>query len=160
MSPYDRLQLLGVQVPGLAPTDEFLRVNRIDDLAFVSGHALFEDGTFRYCGRVGREFDVPTGQRAAELAVLGCLVSLESSIGSLDCVRQIVKLNGYINCVGEFHDLPLITDAASKLVTDLVRVFGRCARTTVGVASLPKGVAVEIDLIVRIHAQDKVIDEA
>lgn len=154
MTPYDRLTRLGFKLPGLAPTREFLRVNRIDDLAFVSGHAPFEDGAFRYCGRVGQEFDLATGRRAAELAVLGCLASLESSIGSLDCVRQIVKLNGYINCVGEFHDLPLITDAASKLLIDLFGESGRCARTTVGVASLPEGVAVEIDLIARVTGID------
>ncbi|MGD0295673.1 MAG: RidA family protein [Bryobacteraceae bacterium] len=147
MSVHERLQQLGLKLPELAQTTEFLRVNIIDDLAFVSGHASFADGDFCYRGKIGRELDLSEGRRAAELAALGCLTSLENSIGSLDAVRRIVKLNGYVNCEPEFDDLPRVTDAASKLLVDLFGDSGRHARTTVGVASLPQGVAVEIELI-------------
>lgn len=152
MSVHERLQQLGLRLPELAPTAEFLRVNLFDDLAFVSGHAPFDNGEFRYSGKIGLECDLTVGRCAAELAVLGCLASLEDSIGSLDGVRQIMKLTGYVNCVPEFHDLPQVTDAASKLLVDLFGDSGRHARTTVGVASLPNGVAVEIDLIARLQS--------
>ena len=142
MSFRERLQQLGLRLPELAPTVEFLRVNLLDDLAFVSRHAPFEDGEFRYSGKIGREFDLSVGRRAAELAVLGCLASLEDSLGSLDGIRQIVKLNGYVNCVAEFHDL--FGDS------------GRCARTTVGVAGLPQGVAVEIELIAPLRGNETI----
>jgi enamine deaminase RidA (YjgF/YER057c/UK114 family) len=155
MSVYERLQQLRLTLPDLAPTHEFLRVNVIDDLAFVSGHAPFEDGQFCYRGRIGREFDLLAGRRAAENALLGCLASLESSIESLDSVRQIVKLNCYVNCVPEFQDLPQVTDAASKLLINLFGDSGRHARTTIGVASLPMGVVVEIELIARLRMLSK-----
>jgi enamine deaminase RidA (YjgF/YER057c/UK114 family) len=93
------------------------------------------------------------GRRAAELAALGCLASLENSIESLDAVRRIVKLNGYVNYESEFDDLPRVTDAASKLLVDLCGDSGRRARNTVGVASLPKGVAVEIELIAQFERE-------
>src|ERR1700732_231550 len=158
MSARDRLQQLGINLPDLAPTHEFLCVSLIGELAFVSGHAPFEGGSFRYCGRVGQDFDLSAGQQAAKLAVLGCLASLEKTVGSLDSIRQIVKLIGYVNCVPGFHDLPKVTDAASKLLIDLFGDSGRHARTTVGVASLPKGVAVEIELIAAVTLNLKLLN--
>jgi enamine deaminase RidA (YjgF/YER057c/UK114 family) len=128
-------------------------VNLIDGLAFVSGHVPLADGEFCDRGKIGREFYLSEGRRAAELAALGCLASLENSIGSLDAVRRIVKLNGYVNCEPEFDHLPRVTDAASKLLVDLFGDSGRHARTTVGVASLPKGVAIEIELIAQFERE-------
>jgi enamine deaminase RidA (YjgF/YER057c/UK114 family) len=150
VSVYERMKRLGLSLPDLAPTYEFLRVNFVDDLVFVSGHAPYEDGQFKYRGKIGRELDLLAGQRAAESALLGCLASLQSEIGSLESVRQIVKLNGYVNCVQDFQDLPQVTDAASRLLVQLFGDSGRHARTTVGVMSLPMGVAVEIELVARI----------
>ncbi|HTV72647.1 MAG TPA: RidA family protein [Candidatus Acidoferrales bacterium] len=148
MTVYERLAALHLILPEVAPTHEFVAVNIVGDLAYISGHAPFDKGAFRYRGRIGRELDLADGVQAARLAVLGCLSSLERSIGSLDRVSQIIKLTGYVNCLEEFHDLPLVTDAASKVLLALFGGLGH-ARTTVGVASLPKGVAVEIDLLVR-----------
>ena len=149
MSVYERMQRLCLTLPNVSPTHEFLRVRRFDGFVFVSGHAPFENGEFRYKGKIGRDLDLLEGQRAAECAVLGCLASLHSEIGSLDFIGQMVKLNGYINCVEDFQDLPQVADAASKVLIDIFGDAGRHARTTVGVMSLPMGVAVEIELIAR-----------
>lgn len=154
MNVQERLKRAGVTLPESAPTAEFLPVKLVGDLAFVSGHAPFKDGAFRYIGQIGRELDLSCGREAAKLAVLGCLTSLEAHLGSLERVQEIVKLNGYVNCIPEFHDLPQITDESSRLLVDLFGDSGRHARTTVGVCSLPAGVAVEIDLIVRIRQID------
>jgi len=153
MSVYDRLAQWGLELPDLAPTAEFIAVKVVDDRAYVSGHAPFQQGEFQYRGKVGRELDVAAGRRAAECAVLGCLRSLESAIGSLDAVRGIDKVNGYVNCTADFEDLPAITDAASEVLVRLFGDPGRHARTTVGVMSLPCGVAVEIELIVRVEVE-------
>lgn len=150
MSAYEEMHRLHLRLPNVAPTHQFLRTNIVNDLVFISGHAPFEDGEFRYRGKIGMDLDLVAGQRAAESAVLGCLASFEREVGSLDNIRQIAKLNGYINCVESFQDLPKVTDAASDLLIELFGSSGRHARTTVGVASLPMGVAVEIELIVRI----------
>jgi enamine deaminase RidA (YjgF/YER057c/UK114 family) len=149
MHIHNRLRELGLGLPECAPTHEFLPVNVLGELAYVSGHAPFSDAAFRYQGKIGREFDLATGCKAAELAVLGCLASLEKAIGTLDSVRRVVKMNGYVNCDPEFRDLPQVTDAASKLLIALFGDSGRPARTTVGVASLPGGAAVELELVVQ-----------
>lgn len=146
---------LHLRLPDLAPTHQFLRTNVVNDLVFISGHAAFEGGEFRYRGKIGLDLDLLAGQRAAETAVLGCLASFEQEVGSLDTIRQIAKLNGYVNCVEDFQDLAKVTDAASDLLVNVFGSSGRHARTTVGVASLPMGVAVEIELIVRIHLPNK-----
>jgi enamine deaminase RidA (YjgF/YER057c/UK114 family) len=92
------------------------------------------------------------GQEAARLAALGCLASLESEIGSLDRLERIVILRGFVNCDPEFKDLPQVTDAASKLLIAIFGDDGRHARTTIGVASLPFGVAVEIDMVALVRS--------
>lgn len=150
-----RLAQLGHTLPQRAPTREFAPVARLGNVAYVSGHAPFDEGAFQFRGKLGRDFDLEAGRRAAQLAALGCLASLEAEIGDLDQVRQLVKLNGYVNCDPEFKELPQVTDAASTL---LVAIFGdragRHARTTVGVASLPSGVAVELEMVVLVETTD------
>jgi enamine deaminase RidA (YjgF/YER057c/UK114 family) len=150
MSVYEQMQRLQLQLPDLPPTHQFLRTNIVSDLVFISGHAPFEGGEFRYRGTIGKDLDLLVGQRAAASAVLGCLASFEHEVGPLDTIRQIAKLNGYVNCAEDFQDLPRVTDAASDLLINIFGNSGRHARTTVGVMSLPMGVAVEIELIVRI----------
>ena len=152
MTVHDRMQEIGIRPAEVPPTFEFVAVNIVHDLAYVSGHAPFGDGAFQFRGKLGREFDISAGCRAAEAALLGSLASLELALGSLDRVRRIVKLNGYVNCDPGFQDLPTITDAASKLLIRLFGENGRHARTTVGVASLPAGVAVELELIVQVQS--------
>jgi enamine deaminase RidA (YjgF/YER057c/UK114 family) len=97
-------------------------------------------------GQGRRDLDLPAAREAARLAVLGCLVSLEQVLGTLNAVERIVKVNGYVHCVPGYEPLPLVTDGASELLKDLFGQRGRHARTTVGVASLPSGVAVELEL--------------
>lgn len=145
-----RLKELGLTLPEPPPTFEFLRAVAVGDLVFVSGHVPYVNGEFRYRGKVGRDFDLATAREAAELALLGSLASLKSVIGDLDKVKRVVKLNGYVNCTPEFTDLPKVMDGASKLAIEIFGEQGRHARTTVGVASLPLGVAAEIEMTVQL----------
>lgn len=142
-----RLAELGIRWPPMPPTHQFLPAVRAGELVFVSGHAPYTDGAYQYVGRVGETFDLLAARQAARLAVLGCLVSLEQILGTLDAVERIVKVNGYVHCVQGFEPLPRITDSASELLIDLFGRAGQHARTTVGVASLPSGVAVELELV-------------
>lgn len=142
-----RLAELGMRWPPMPPTHEFLPAVRAGELVFVSGHAPYTDDAYQYVGRVGETLDLLAARQAARLAILGCLVSLEQILGTLDAVKRIVKVNGYVHCVPGFEPLPRITDGASELLIDLFGRAGRHARTTVGVASLPSGVAVELELI-------------
>lgn len=117
-------------------------------MVYVSGHAPYSNAGHQYRGRLGDTLDLSDGRSAARLAVLGCLVSLELALGTLDAVDRIVKLNGYVHCVPGYEPLPKVTDAASELLIDLFEEADRHSRTTVGVASLPNGVAVELEMIV------------
>lgn len=141
-----RLAELGMRWPEPPPRHEYLPATQVGDLVFVSGHAPYLDGSHRYVGRVGDELDLASAREAARLAVLGCLVSLEQVVQTLDAVQRIVKVNGYVHCVPGFPALPRITDGASELLIELFGPSGRHARTTVGVASLPSGVAVELEV--------------
>jgi len=150
-----RLSELGLTLPDLAPTHEFLAVKTTDNQCFVSGHAPYSDGRFQFIGKVGADLDIDTGRQAAELATLGCLASLKAHLGDLDRIRSVLKLNGYVNCDPQFADLPTVTDAASDLLAAIFGDGGRHARTTVGVASLPQNVAVEVEMTVMIAPGDE-----
>jgi enamine deaminase RidA (YjgF/YER057c/UK114 family) len=153
-SPVDsRLRKLGFDLPALPALRAFLRTVTDRGTMYVSGHAPFREGTFQYCGKVGRDLSVEMARKAAELAVLGCLASIKTALGNLDRVKRVLKLTGYVNCVPDFTELPIITDAASALLIAAFGEPGRHARTTVGVASLPFGVAVEIELIIQIQVK-------
>ena len=145
-----RLREHGLTLPDLAPTHEFVAVKLLGDIAFVSGHAPFDKGGFRFVGSVGDDHDLEQARLAAREALLGCLASLRHHLGSLDRVTDIVKMNGYVKCGPHFPLLPRVTDGASTLLRDLWGERGRHARTTVGVAELPAGVAVEIELVVKV----------
>ena len=150
MTAEERLRELGIELPEPPPRHEFVPATLAGETAFVSGHAPYRDGKFLFVGKVGAELDLATGQQAAQLALLGCLRALQDSLGTLDAVRQVLKLTGYVNCATEFVALPKVTDSASTILVALFGDRGRHARTTVGVSSLPNGVAVEVELIIQI----------
>ncbi|MGW0811230.1 RidA family protein [Nonomuraea sp. NPDC002799] len=136
----------GLTWPTPAPTHAFLPAIQVGELVYVSGHAPYGDGEFQYRGRVGDNLDLAAGQQAARLAVLGCLLSLEQTLGTLEAVLRIVKVNGYVHCTPGYEPLPQIIDAASRLLIAVFGTEGQHARTTIGVASLPSGVAVELEM--------------
>ena len=150
MRALDRLRKSGFELPEPPPRHPFVPVAVVRDLAFVSGHAPYRDGAFCFKGKVGRKLDLSAAQQAAGLALSGCLRSLRDRFETLDAIKRILKLNAYVNCVPDFHQLPSVSDAASAILEEVFRENGRHARTTVGVCSLPAGVAVEIELVVQV----------
>ena len=103
MRALDRLRKSGFELPEPPPRHQFVPVAVVGDLAFVSGHAPYRDGGFRFKGKVGSKLDLSAAQQAAGLALLGCLRSLHDRFGTLDAVRRILKLNAYVNCVPNFR---------------------------------------------------------
>ncbi|TCC37406.1 RidA family protein [Kribbella capetownensis] len=142
-----RLAELGLCLPPPSHRHEYLPFVAENHLIYVAGHAPFSGGDRQYRGRVGDTLDLSDGRAAARLAVLGCLASLETAICNLDALTRIVKVNGYVHCVPGYEPLPEVMDGASELLVELFGERGRHARTTVGVASLPGGVAVEIEMV-------------
>jgi enamine deaminase RidA (YjgF/YER057c/UK114 family) len=145
-----RMRNAGLVLPEVAPTGQFLAVQVANGLAYVSGHAPYDNGAFLFQGKVGREFDLAQGQAAAVAATLGCLASVNARLGSLAAVSKVLKMNGYVNCTPEFTALPMVMNAASDVLIEIWGDAGHHARTTVGVSSLPMGVAVEVELVLEL----------
>src|SRR5262249_17910885 len=124
---------------------------RVGSLVFVSGHGPSRDGELVYRGKLGRDLDVATGQKAAELVILNALATLKAEIGDLDRVRRIAKLLGMVNSAPDFGDQPTVIDGASNLLVAIFGERGRHARSAVGMGALPFGISVEIEMIVEVE---------
>lgn len=149
----ERLEELGIALPVLPPPRfAYLSAVRSDDLAFFSGRTTLVDGHVAHPGRLGAELTVETGRLAARIAAVNTLAAVEQEAG-LENVAQIVKLTGFVAATPEFRDHPMVVDAASTLLVDVLGAVGRHARSAIGVASLPGGSAVEIEVIVRLVGQ-------
>jgi len=148
----DRIRALGHSLPQPAPAvGTYVGAVSVGTLVFVSGHGPVRDNQFVYRGKLGQDVDLPTARQAAELVILNALASLKAEIGSLDRVKRIVKLLGMVNCTPEFADQPRVIDGASDLLLAIFGEAGRHARSAVGMASLPFGIPVEIEMIVEVE---------
>jgi enamine deaminase RidA (YjgF/YER057c/UK114 family) len=148
-----RLASLGISIPAPAESaGNYVGFVVVGDLAFLAGQVPIEDGVRKFIGKLGREFKVQEGQRAAELAGLNMLARLKAACGGdLDRVIRCVKLIGYVNATEEFLDHPQVVNGVSDLVVQIFGDAGRHARSAVGMASLPSGVAVEVEGIFQIR---------
>ncbi len=151
MSFEQRLNELGLTLPPPPkPVANYLPVVRVDNLLFLSGVLPSRDGQLVMTGKVGQNLSIEQGVEAARVAVLNGLSIIRSTTGSLDQVKQIVKMVGYIASAPGFVDQPQVLNGASDLLVSLFGDAGRHARVAVGAAELPRHAPVEIDLIVQI----------
>lgn len=147
----ERLTAMGLSLPDSpAPTANYVRCVVVGNLAFLSGHGPSKDGKYVWQGKLGAERSVEDGYEAAKLVALNLLGSLKQGIGDLDRVERIVKLLGMVNCTPDFGQTPKVIDGASDLLVELFGESGRHARSAVGMASLPAGISVEIEMIVQL----------
>jgi enamine deaminase RidA (YjgF/YER057c/UK114 family) len=143
----NRLAELGLSVP-MAPTPaaNYIPWVRTGNLVFIAGQVPVKDGEFRWVGKLGRDYSVEQGQAAAREVALNVLSQLKTALeGDLDRVVRAVKLNGFVNSTEDFIHQPHVINGASGLMIEIFGDAGRHARSAVGVAQLPFGVAVEID---------------
>ena len=148
-----QLAELNIELPeAAAPVGNYVPFVISGTMAYISGQLPAWNGELRHVGKLGEGLDVEDGYNAARICALNVLAQLrESCSGDLDRVLQVVKLGGFVNCTTDFNDAPKCVNGASDL---MVEVFGEKigphARFAVGVASLPSGVAVEVDGIFEI----------
>lgn len=141
-----RLAELGITLPqATAPVANYVPYVVSGKLVHISGQITLENGELKFIGKLGKEYDVETGQQAARLCALNLIAQLKSAIGDLDNVTRVVKLNAFVNSAPEFTDQPKVVNGASDTMVEVFGEVGKHARSAVGVASLPLGVAVEID---------------
>lgn len=148
-----RLSELGIELPpALEPPGHYVTAYIDGDVAESAGHLPFKDGVIICAGRLGAEVDVFAGVEAAKFATLNALASLRAALGSLDRIRRLVKVRGYVSSVPDFTEHHLVTNGASDLI---LSIFGAEAgghvRTSVGITCLPFQAAVEIELACLIH---------
>jgi enamine deaminase RidA (YjgF/YER057c/UK114 family) len=150
-SPEARLKALGIELPPPPkPVASYVPAVRTGNLVFLSGQGPVAAGKPTVTGKVGAELTEEQGNRAARATILNSLAVLRAEIGSLDRVRRIVKLVGWVNSAPGFARQPWVINGASDLLVEIFGEAGRHARSAVGANELPLGIPVEIELIVEV----------
>ena len=147
-SIYDRLTDLDISLPALAiPAGAYVPFVRTGNLIYLSGHIAKRDGK-AWVGQLGRDMTTATGKKAARAVAVDLLGTLHAAIGDLDKVVRIVRVTSLVNSAPDFTEHHLVTNGCSELFGEVFAEKGAHARSAFGVAQLPLGACVEIELIV------------
>ena len=147
-----RLKELGIELPqATAPIANYVPFTVSGNIVVVSGQVSVRSGKAEFIGKLGAGISIPDGQQAARLCALNVLAHLKVAAGGdLDRVKRVLRLGGFVNCTPEFTDMPQVVNGASDLMVQVFGDAGKHARAAVGVASLPLGVAVEVEAMFEI----------
>ena len=146
-----RLAELGIELPAApTPFGTYLEVLQTGNLLFLTGMLPVVDHQPKYLGRLGKELDAKAGRDAARTASLSAIAAIKAHLGSLDRVTKIVRLGVFMATSGDFFDQPTVADGASDLFRDVFGIGGVSARLVIGVASLPLGMPIELEVIAEV----------
>jgi enamine deaminase RidA (YjgF/YER057c/UK114 family) len=149
-SVYDRLTQLGITLPPVAaPAAAYVPFVRSGNLIFISGHIARRDGK-AWVGQLGRDMVTATAKHAARAIAIDLLGTLHAAIGDLDQVERIVKLMSLVNSTPDFTEQHIVTNGCSELLAEVFGDKGAHARSAFGVAQIPLGACVEIEMIVQV----------
>lgn len=147
----EKIKELGLELPQPPkPVATYVPAVRAGDLLFLSGVLPMHQGQLVWSGKLGRELRVEQGAEAARTALLNALAIVKQELGTLDRILRIVKVVGHIASADGFTDQPQVLNGASDLLVAIFGDAGRHARVAVGAVELPRGAAVEIELIVQV----------
>ena len=147
MSIYDTLSALNISLPPVAtPAAAYVPFVQTGRLVFLSGHIAKKDGKV-WVGQLGRTMNTSEGQAAARAVAVDLLGTLHAAVGDLNRVTRIVKLMSLVNSTGEFTEQHLVTNGASELIGQVFGSKGAHARSAFGVAQIPFGARVEIEMV-------------
>lgn len=148
-NPDQKLNQLGIQLPKVPESlDSYTGFVKVGNLVFLSGRGpLKSDGKY-ITGKVGQDLSTEEGYQAARLSAINQLAILEQAFGSLDKIKRIVKVNGYVNTADSFKEQSKVINGFSDLLIEVFGNQGKHARTSVGVFTLPENMAVEVEMIV------------
>ncbi|MBK6864588.1 MAG: RidA family protein [Ideonella sp.] len=150
MSVNDRLKSLGITLPPVAvPAAAYVPFVRSGNLVFISGHIARRDGK-PWVGQLGRDMDTATGKQAARAIAIDLMGTLQAAVGDLDKVTRIVKVMSLVNSTPDFTEQHLVTNGCSELLAEAFGDKGAHARSAFGVAQIPLGACVEIELIAEV----------
>ena len=147
----EKLKSLNIVLPTPPkPAGAYIPVVISDQTVYVSGQIPIEGGKVAYKGKVPTEQSLEQAQAAARVCAINALAQLKAELGTLDRISKIIRVSGFVNSNPDFTDQPKVINAASDLLYDVFGEKGQHSRIAVGVASLPLGATVEIDMIVEI----------
>jgi len=151
MSVYDKLSSLGITLPPVSvPAAAYVPFVQTGKLVFLSGHIARKDGK-PWVGQLGATMTTDEGKQAARAIAIDLLGTLHAAVGDLNKVKRIVKLMSLVNSVGTFTEQHLVTNGASELMAEIFgSEKGAHARSAFGVAQVPMGACVEIELIAEV----------
>ena len=142
-----RLQDLGIVLPSAPhPLGAYVESVQSGNLLFLSGMLPVKDGKLQYIGRLGKELDADAGRDALRTATLNALSAAKEHLGSLDRVSKVIRVGVYLATSGDFYNQPIVADAASELLRDVFGEGKTSVRSVIGVASLPLGVPVILEV--------------
>jgi enamine deaminase RidA (YjgF/YER057c/UK114 family) len=147
MSIYDKLSQLNITLPPVAkPAALYVPFVLTGQLVFLSGHTAKQNGQ-PWVGKLGQTLSTEQGQAAARAVAIDLLGTLQGAVGDLNRIKRIVKLMSLVNCTPDFIEQHLVTNGASELIGQVFGEAGAHARSAFGVAQIPHGACVEIELI-------------
>jgi len=148
---HDKLQSLNITLPAVAtPAAAYLPFVQSGKLVFLSGHIAKKDGQV-IVGQLGKNLTTEQGKAAARLVAIDLMGTLQAAVGDLGRVKRIVKLMSLVNSTADFTEQHLVTNGASELLGEVFGEAGKHARSAFGVAQIPMGACVEIELIAEVE---------
>ena len=150
MSVNDKLKELGITLPAVAtPAAAYVPFVRTGNLVFISGHIARKDGK-PWVGQLGKTMATEEGKAAARTIAVELMGTLQAAVGDLDKIKRIVKVMSLVNSTPDFIEQHLVTNGASELLVQVFGDKGAHARSAFGVAQIPTGACVEIELIAEV----------
>jgi enamine deaminase RidA (YjgF/YER057c/UK114 family) len=147
---YDKLKELGIELPAAgAPAAAYVMSAQSGNTVYLSGHIAKRDGK-PYVGKLGDNLSTEEGKAAARNVAIDLIATLHAHVGDLNRVKRIVKLMSLVNSTFEFTEQHIVTNGASELIADVFGDAGKHARSAFGVAQIPLGACVEIELIAEV----------
>jgi enamine deaminase RidA (YjgF/YER057c/UK114 family) len=151
LSFYEKLSTLGIELPSVAtPAAAYVMYAQTGNTVFLSGHIAKKDGK-PWVGQLGKNMTTDEGKQAARAVAIDLISTLQAACGGdLNRVKRIVKVMSLVNSTGEFTEQHLVTNGASELFGEIFGDQGKHARSAFGVAQIPMGACVEIELIAEV----------
>jgi enamine deaminase RidA (YjgF/YER057c/UK114 family) len=151
MSVSSRLRELGVELPAPpASAGAYVPSVRTGNLLVLAGTLPVRDGKVAYAGKVGRDLDVAAAAEGARLCALNALANAQAALGSLDAIKRVVMVQGFVNGVDGFADSPKVLNGCSEFLVAVLGEAGKHARAAVSVNGLPLNAAVEVQLTLEV----------
>ena len=148
---YEKLKALNINLPEVSvPAAAYLPFVRTGNLVFLSGHLARKDGKV-IVGQLGKNVSTEEGKAAARAIAIDLMGTLHAAVGDLGKVKRIVKVMSLVNSTGDFTEQHLVTNGCSELLSEVFGDAGKHARSAFGVAQIPMGACVEIELIAEVE---------